>query len=168
MDQTCSLGGMKVRESQPFWREQTGTRVIHSYENHETHLTDSYRFIQIHTDSQLAHLPLISIFLSSVPSLLGITGDRGMQDTLDSVCESNALEKKTFLPFLPMHPPAKDKLNYQFRTCAAQGGGTKDSKNQLFLIADEAPSEIDAGFYTSFFGNAMLEVLLHHAFRKIN
>jgi len=47
-------------------------------------------------------------------------------------------------------------------------GGTKDSKNQLLLIADEAPSEIDAGFYTSFFGNAMLEVLLHHAFRKIN
>jgi hypothetical protein len=124
-------GGMKVRESQPFWREQTGTRVIHSHENQETHLTVSYRFSVPH---QLTHLPLISIFLSSVPSLSGITGDRGMQDTLDSVCESNALKKKNipflpFLPMMPMHPPAKDKLN-QFRTCPAQGGGTVEPKTQ--------------------------------------
>ena len=84
-----TLRGMKVCESQPFWREQKGTRVlIHS---NETHHTDS-QYLLINSFICRSS-PFLSFFWSSVPSLSGITGDCGMQDTLDSVCESNALQK---------------------------------------------------------------------------
>ena len=86
MDQTCSLGGCPWIPAILAW-----TNGYQGDPQPWKSRNTSYRF-SVH---QLAHLPLISIFLSSVPSLSGITGDRGMQDTLDSVCESNALEKRS-------------------------------------------------------------------------